>query len=200
MPRPRSDSRDKIVEAARVLLRRQGYHGSGLAQIIESSGAPRGSVYFLFPGGKEEIAVAAVEVSARTIPELITAAQQESATLREWIDSVVAHFAAELTESQFTDGCPITTMALDTAPASHVLTAALRGAYDAWLAAVAAALHAYSVPGAVVPGLAVTMLASLEGALVLCRVQQSVQPLHDVAAQLTTLAETHCLRPGSNGT
>jgi len=59
------DTRARIVHSARTLLRRQGYHGTGLAQIIEHCGAPRGSVYFLFPGGKEEIAVADVDDWAR---------------------------------------------------------------------------------------------------------------------------------------
>lgn len=191
MPRPRSDSREKIVEAARTLFRKQGYHGSPLGDIIALSGAPRGSVYFLFPGGKEEISVAAVDVSAQTIPALIAAARAESRDLAEWIETVIATFAAELTESGFTDGCPITTVALETVPTSRALHESCRNAYGAWLTAIEDVLRASGIPKKTVPALATTMLAGLEGALVLCRIEQSIDPLNDVAGQLIALASVY---------
>src|SRR6266545_3697904 len=97
MARQRSDSRDKIVESARTLLRRQGYHGTGLAQVIEVSGAPRGSVYYLFPGGKEEIAVAAVAASLLCCLEgalVLCRVQQSTEPLRQIVEQIlvlVAH-------------------------------------------------------------------------------------------------------------
>jgi len=191
MARQRSDSRDKIVESARTLLRRQGYHGTGLAQVIEVSGAPRGSVYYLFPGGKEEIAVAAVAASRDSIPELIGHARAVSPTVEQWLNTVAAHFADQLTTSQFTEGCPITTTALDAVPRSKALTEACRTTYDAWLAAIAEGLTGHGVPGDVAPGLAATLLCCLEGALVLCRVQQSTEPLRQIVEQILVLVAHH---------
>src|SRR5687768_17037204 len=53
----------KLVEATASLLRRQGYHATGLSAIVDESGAPRGSLYFYFPNGKDELAVAAIDAS-----------------------------------------------------------------------------------------------------------------------------------------
>ena len=54
-------SREAFVEATGELLRRQGYAATGLNEIVARSGAPRGSLYFHFPGGKQELALAAME-------------------------------------------------------------------------------------------------------------------------------------------
>jgi TetR/AcrR family transcriptional repressor of lmrAB and yxaGH operons len=191
VPRPRSDSRDKIVEGARTLLRRQGYAGTGLAQIIEFSGAPRGSVYFLFPGGKEEIAVAAVNMSAERVPELVRQAREDSPTVARWLEAIAGHFADQLRASDFAEGCPITTVALDSVPQSKALTAACRRAYGNWLTAITDGLVSYGISRTVAPGLATTMLAAVEGALVLCRVWRNTDPLRQVTEQMLTLVEHH---------
>src|ERR1700759_4285844 len=118
MPRPPSDTRDRIVRSTRTLLRRQGYHGTGLTQIVEHSGAPRGSLYFLFPGGKEEIAVAAVAEWAEELDAVLRRTRAESPSARAWIAALAAYFAADLEVSGFTEGLPVTTVTLASVPAS----------------------------------------------------------------------------------
>ena len=56
-------TRAKMLEAAAMLFEREGYSGAGLNAILDQSAAPRGSLYFHFPGGKEELAIAAIEMS-----------------------------------------------------------------------------------------------------------------------------------------
>jgi TetR/AcrR family transcriptional repressor of lmrAB and yxaGH operons len=185
MPRPKSDTRARIIHSARTLLRRQGYHGTGLAQIIELSGAPRGSVYFLFPGGKEEIAVAAVAGWSEELDALLTKTRAASPDARAWIAALAAHFAADLRSSNFTEGLPVTTVTLDSVPASTGLTAACRSAYERWLQTMTEGLAAYAVADA--RSMATLLLTALEGAAVLCRAYGSTTPLDDVAARLLTL-------------
>src|ERR1700754_4254703 len=55
MPK-RSDSKDRMIAAARRLFRQHGYFGTALSDVVAESSAPRGSLYFHFPGGKEELA------------------------------------------------------------------------------------------------------------------------------------------------
>jgi TetR/AcrR family transcriptional repressor of lmrAB and yxaGH operons len=190
VPRPRSDSRNKIINSTRTLLRRQGYHGTGLAQIIEHSGAPRGSVYFLFPGGKEQMAVEAVNAWAAELTELIERTRAESDSVRRWVETMAGHFAEELRDSGFTEGLPLTTITLDSVPASAALTAACRAAYDGWLAALVKGLTGLGVPESRAGGLAQLMLASLEGAVLLCRVYQSTEPLERISPQVLDLITT----------
>ncbi len=187
MARPRSDSRHRIVASARTLLRRQGYHGTGLAQIIEHSGAPRGSVYFLFPGGKEQVATEAVSEWAAEIATIIERTRVASSTAREWVSTMAEHFAGELRESGFTEGLPVTMITLDSVPGSGPLTEACRKAYDTWLAAVADGLVEFGVPAGEANTLATFMMSGLEGAAVLCRVYESTEPLDEVVSLVLTL-------------
>ncbi|MDT5033461.1 MAG: TetR/AcrR family transcriptional regulator, lmrAB and yxaGH operons repressor [Actinoplanes sp.] len=187
MPRPRSDTRARIVRSTRTLLRRQGYHGTGLAQIIEHSGAPRGSVYFLFPGGKEEIAVAAVAEWSDELDTVLRTTHAACASARAWVAALAALFAADLRSSQFTEGLPVTTVTLDSVPASPALTAACHAAYSRWLSTAAEGLRAYAVPDRRAQTLATLLLAALEGAAVLCRAYRSTGPLDDVTAELLSL-------------
>jgi TetR/AcrR family transcriptional repressor of lmrAB and yxaGH operons len=186
VPRPRSDSRRRIIRSTRTLLRRHGYYGTGLAQIIEHSGAPRGSVYFLFPDGKEQIVTEAVLDWTVELAELIRSSHAASSTAEEWLGSMVDHFAKEFRDSGFTEGFPVTMITLDSVP-SPSLKAACRSAYDTWLAALVEGLTAYGVDPGRADGLAKLMLASLEGAMVLCRVYQSVEPLQQIAPQVLAL-------------
>jgi TetR/AcrR family transcriptional repressor of lmrAB and yxaGH operons len=187
MPRPRSDTRARIVRIARTLLRRLGYHGTGLAQIIEHSGAPRGSVYFLFPGGKEEIAVAAVGDWAEELDALLHKTREASPNARAWITMLAEHFSTDLRSSEFTEGLPVTTVTLDSVPASPALTAACRTAYERWLTTLTDGLQSFDVPAVQGRTLATLLLAALEGAAVLCRAYRSTAPLDDTAARLLTL-------------
>jgi TetR/AcrR family transcriptional repressor of lmrAB and yxaGH operons len=180
MARPKSDTRARIIASARTLLRRHGYHATGLAQIIEHSGAPRGSIYFLFPGGKEQVAVEAINEWTTEFERLIRDLRAGRGTARAWVEAMVAHFATELRASDYREGLPITTITLDSVPASRALTVACRSAYDAWLAALVDGLIAYGVPVDRAKSLATLMLASLEGAAVLCRAYQSTGPLEQV--------------------
>ncbi|WP_285704580.1 helix-turn-helix domain-containing protein [Microtetraspora sp. NBRC 16547] len=187
MARAKSDSRVKIVESARALLCRQGYHGTGLAQILEKSGAPRGSTYFLFPGGKEEIAVEAVHAATRDAIELIRQTRRDSRTAAEWISRMSEHFAAHLERSGFSEGLPVTTVTLDSVPASHALSKACREAYESWVDELEQGLVSYGVEPANAKGLATLALATLEGGMVLARACQSVEPLELLKQHIVTL-------------
>lgn len=60
-----------MLDAATDLFQRQGLHATGVNQVLVRSGAPRGSLYFHFPGGKQQLAVEAVESAGRHVHELI---------------------------------------------------------------------------------------------------------------------------------
>jgi len=176
----KSDTRARILASASVLLRRHGYHATGLAQIIAHSGAPRGSVYFLFPGGKEQLAVAAVGEWTAEFERRIRSLHAAHDTARGWVKAMADEFAGELRASGYTEGLPITIITLDSVPASAALTVACRTAYDAWLDALTEGLVAYGALTEHAERLAKLMLASLEGAAVLCRAYQSTAPLEQI--------------------
>ena len=73
MPRP-DRSRAALIEPAGPLFRRQGYAATGLNQILDDAGVKAGSLYPQFPGGKQELAAAVVEVAGAEIEGVLRAA------------------------------------------------------------------------------------------------------------------------------
>src|SRR5258708_2686263 len=98
----RSTARARMLQAAADLLHRQGYASTGLNQILEESHAPKGSLYFDFPGGKEELVNEALQAAAGSLTELLQGVLAMAPTAEAALEQIVAYFAAQLEGSQFT--------------------------------------------------------------------------------------------------
>ena len=72
-----TDFRGKILISMARLIEKQGYHATGLNEIISDSGAPKGSVYYYFPGGKEQIGAEAILESGQIISGRLKGLLQE---------------------------------------------------------------------------------------------------------------------------
>ena len=110
------DTRERLVEASAALLQRQGLTGTGIKQILAEAGAPYSSLYHHFPGGKDELAAAAIRVSGSTVPGAGRGGVGPGAD--DLISGVAAVFdgAAQTLEStDFAVACPIATVALEVA-------------------------------------------------------------------------------------
>src|SRR5262245_51084251 len=110
------------------LLQRQGYHGTGLNQIVAEAEAPKGSLYFHFPGGKEQLVAEALGVAADYLDRAM--AVNDRGTTLESLDSYIAGMGEYLEKSGFTEGCPIATVALEVAPRVPALGDACAAAFD----------------------------------------------------------------------
>lgn len=183
------DSRARFVETTAALLRRQGYHATGLAQVVEESGAPKGSLYFHFPGGKEELAKAALERSAEVLltklAATVAAAKGPAAAVR----AVTSALADELEASRFQDGCPVATVALEAAAQVPALQAVCSAAYARWQALIEGYLGSTGMPIACARPLATLVLAAVEGALLLSRAHADTTPLRTVGDELGRLID-----------
>jgi len=181
------DTRQRVVRTAAELFPRRGYHGTGLNQLLNEAKAPKGSLYFHFPGGKEQVAVEAISMSGVSLLADLRGALDEAADPAEGIVRVVELLAARLAASGYLDGCPVASVALDAAGSSEAIRVACAEAYDGWLGVIAVALRRWGVPAARASALATVLLSAVEGALLLARVQRDTRPLHTVADQLVTL-------------
>jgi TetR/AcrR family transcriptional repressor of lmrAB and yxaGH operons len=183
------DSRARFVETTAALLRRQGYHATGLAQIVEESGAPKGSLYFHFPGGKEQLAQAALERSGQQMHDelaaIVAAAPGPAAAIR----AVTTRLADELEASRFQDGCPVATVALEAAAQVPALQAVCSASYARWQVLIEGALARGGVPPARAASLANLVLAAVEGALLLSRAHADTAPLRRVGEELAGIVE-----------
>lgn len=182
--RERGASKDAFVQTTQQLLRRQGYAATGLGEIVARSGAPKGSLYFHFPGGKEELAIAAMERSAAQLRDAMAAILNSSEDLDEAIGRLIGALAAGLEQSDFADGCPIATVALETASDSEPMRAAAQAAFDSWLQVLRERLLAAGLEPALAAQRALLVLAAVEGGLILARATRDVTPLVAVSSQL----------------
>ena len=130
------DTRDRILDATVRLLRRQGYTATGIKQIVAEADAPLGSIYHYFPGGKEQIgAEALVRAGERTRRTIAQAADLPD--LPAVINNFFVYNAERLRDSDYAQGCPIATVALETASDNERIRKVCEDAFHGWQATLA---------------------------------------------------------------
>src|SRR6476646_4805563 len=159
----RSSSREAFIETTASLRRGQGYSATGLAEIVARSGAPRGSLYFHFPGGKEELAAAALTRAGAELGAGIAAVLGSEANLDDALARLLDLLAAGLVASDFADGCPLATVALEVSGSSVPLREAAADAFAGWLDALAARMAAAGLEPIAAHRRATLVLAAIEG-------------------------------------
>src|SRR3569833_1402877 len=158
-----SDSRNRMIQSAALLFREQGYSGTGFRDVIEHSGAPRGSIYHHFPGGKEQLAADTVAWAAAVIERQIARAAKNGNPLIA-LDLFVDAWREVLEESNFRAGCPIVAVAAE-ADAGSTATAAAAAAFGRWQDLIARTLLDAGVSRTGARRLATTVVAAIEGAI-----------------------------------
>jgi TetR/AcrR family transcriptional repressor of lmrAB and yxaGH operons len=194
MPRTTTARADAISTAAR-LFHHQGYHGTGLAQVLAESGAPKGSFYFHFPGGKEQLAVEAVEASSATVEALITNAAERADDAPDVVRRAGRAIARWLEETNFEEGCAVATLAAEAAGTSPALRQACEHAYARWRRLFAEALRQHGLAGAPASELATMTVAALEGATLIARTERRAGAMRTVAAMLEAQVRAHMPNP-----
>jgi TetR/AcrR family transcriptional repressor of lmrAB and yxaGH operons len=172
-----SDSKGKTLAAAARLFRQQGYHGTALHDILAAGGSPRGSLYFHFPKGKEEIGQAALTLAGEAVRQAIVQAAAASESAESFLVRIVRGMASDLEKSDYREGCPIATTALETAAQSEVLGAATRTAFQKWELEIKRGLFRFGLTSGDADLAATLVLSQLEGALLLARTYRSLEPL-----------------------
>ncbi|KAB2361009.1 TetR/AcrR family transcriptional regulator [Actinomadura montaniterrae] len=191
---PRGETRERVLRTAAELFQRQGYHGTGLNQVLAESRAPKGSLYFHFPEGKEQLASESVTLAGREVGDSLAEAVLAARDARSGIAAMGEYFARNLIESDFAKGCPVATVALESAAESEPIRSACDTVYREWQQGIALALRGWGVPEDRAEPLATTVLSSLQGALMLARVQKDTTVLRTVTAHLADLIESTTTR------
>ena len=186
--------RQPIINAAVTLFRRQGFARTGLNDIVDVSGAPKGSLYHYFPLGKSSIAVAAVEEAGRRVVATVERLASECASSGDLLRAHARLLAGWMQKSGFRNGCPITTVLLELAPRERAVTEAGRKAYAARLSILSRKLVEDGFARARADALAVLCTSALQGALVQARVERSGRPIEVTAAELARLLEAEAKR------
>jgi TetR/AcrR family transcriptional repressor of lmrAB and yxaGH operons len=190
------DTRARMIETTARLLQHRGYHGTSLNDILEQSGAPRGSLYFHFPGGKDQLAIeatrAGIEEATQALRQALAAARTPAQGVRVYAEAA----AGLMRQTDYTFGCPVAPVILDAAGGVAELAELCRQAFETWADMMRTAFVAAGMPGRRAQPLALLAVSSIEGALLLARANRDCGALMTLAAELEALVGAELPRRG----
>jgi TetR/AcrR family transcriptional repressor of lmrAB and yxaGH operons len=174
-----NDSKQRMIQRAAVLLAKKGLQGASFSEVLAASGAPRGSVYHHFPGGKVELVLAAVVAAGEQAMAVLQTLDGKPAVevARTFLDL----WRTVLVRSNFGAGCAI--VAVTIAAEAPALRQSAAEIFQKWRRRLAELFVNGGVPAARAPAIAATLLAACEGAVILSRAEQSFEPFDQVAAE-----------------
>ena len=173
-----TSTRERILYSAAELMRRQGYTGTGVKQVVTLADAPFGSLYHFFPGGKDELTEAVIRGGGAFFEALFEAIMSEAG--EDPVAGIEAFFTGAgetLRQTDYQDACPIATIALEVASTNEPLRVATADVFEGWVAAAVRRLVAAGVAPAAARELALVVIALLEGAFLLGRAARSTEPM-----------------------
>lgn len=181
-----SPTRDQILHTTASLLEKQGCHATGLNEIIRESSTPKGSLYYYFPDGKEQLVSEAVLQAGRAVAERIRTYLAGETPPSQAIHDFILRIADNMEASGFAAGSPLSAVAMETATTSPRINAACQAAFDTMIAAFEDKLLASGLEAQHASDLAHFITATIEGGVMLSRTMHSTEPLRVVARQLST--------------
>ncbi|MFG2036554.1 TetR/AcrR family transcriptional regulator [Dactylosporangium sp. NPDC048998] len=172
--------RGRMVEGAALLLAKQGLQATSFSEVLKATGAPRGSIYHHFPEGKDQLVDAALDlVASRMLDGL---AQQGGRGAVEVTEYVLGAWRFVLERSQFRAGCAV--LAVAVAADSPGLLERAAAIFRAWRSCLAELYVRAGLAPAVAARFATSVIAATEGAVVMSRAEQSLEPLRLVGEDL----------------
>jgi TetR/AcrR family transcriptional regulator, lmrAB and yxaGH operons repressor len=182
-----SDSRDKIIEAAISLMRRSGLSGAGINEIVAESRAPKGSIYYFFPQGKQQIVTEALAVYAKrglaAWGEALSTAEEPGRKIHALFDAI----AARTEVGQYRASCAAGTVILDLDDDLELVRAAIADAFSQWIELISSHFPIGNAERRT--SFAGLVLTVIEGAFIRARAERSSKPFQDAARWLAEIAE-----------
>lgn len=166
-------ARDRMVDSAVKLLAMQGFSGASFSSVLDDAKAPRGSIYHHFPGGKEELVLAAVDRSGRNAASVVE--RLHGLPVEQIVTSFVGVWRAILRASDFGAGCSV--LGATVSGSDDEVVARAADVFRAWEERLAAAIEAAGFPHADAEDFGSLLISACEGAVVLCRAERSFVPL-----------------------
>jgi len=182
--------RERMVVSAALLIRERGAHATAISDVLEHSGAPRGSAYHYFPGGRTQLLCEAVDYAGEHVAAIIT----EASGSLELLDTLIDKYRRQLLDTDFRAGCPVVAVSVEAGEESDrermgPVVERAAAVFDRWSDLIAERFIADGMPPDRAGELAVLATSALEGAIVLARVRRDLTPLDVVHRQLRNVLQ-----------
>ncbi|HEX2619170.1 MAG TPA: TetR/AcrR family transcriptional regulator [Phototrophicaceae bacterium] len=184
------ETKARLIETTADLITRQGYHATGLNQIVQESGTPIGSLYYHFKGGKDELVVAAMRARGKVVEAAMQHIFETASDAATSLEAVAQFLSEEMESSQYQKGCPIATVALEQAAHNDTIQSTAQAVYRAWQAQIAAFLIRIGYTTEQAQSIALFSLTVIEGGLVLSHAERSTTPLKQAIGILINLLQS----------
>jgi TetR/AcrR family transcriptional regulator, lmrAB and yxaGH operons repressor len=182
-----SNTRQKMIETTARLVQAKGYHGTSLNDILRESDAPRGSLYFHFPGGKKTLVLEAMRAGIEELSETVKSSMENSENPAEGVMSNYQILAQAMKESNYRLGCPVSSVVLDMPEIGSELAETCREAYNKWNEIYFDAFVDAGIESGRAMRLAKAVQAASEGAILMARSEQSTQPIKDIGKEMAEM-------------
>jgi len=188
-----------MIHAASELFGQRGYHATAFSDVIQGSAAPRGSIYFHFPGGKQELAREAIALAGDEIEETVARAASQAHDPGSLIRALAEVMVQRLEGSDYKHGCSIATMVLELAPYDEELSVEFDKVFARWRAALVGCFEAWGIVPESGVVLADLVMSAFEGALILARAARSSEPFsRTVEALVNVVDHDTAFRPAAS--
>jgi AcrR family transcriptional regulator len=177
--------RERMIQTAALLMRERGVEATSFSDVVGASGAPRGSIYHYFPRGKAQLVEEATEFGGDYVAAQLEASLEKGGAV-DALRTLTLQFRRVLVASECDAGCPVVAASLEGSRSAEARDAAGR-AFDRWVRLIAEGLEREGLGAEPAASLATLAVAAVEGAIVLCRAQRSVEPLDRTLEQLERL-------------
>lgn len=181
-----TDTRARMITSAALLLREHGVAGTSIPKVLAHSNGPRGSVGHHFPGGRTELITEAVNWAGALVTDALAKKHAAGATPAEVFSFICDFYAKQLTSTDFAAGCPVGAAAQE-AFDDPVIGPVITTIIDSWTSALTDALKEAGRNAREASELALLCVCSLEGAILVARVQKSTQPIDVVRGRILPL-------------
>ncbi|MGW4713994.1 TetR/AcrR family transcriptional regulator [Nocardia sp. NPDC004260] len=183
-----AQARDRMVAGAADMIRRRGLNATSVRELAKHAQAPLGSTYHYFPGGKAQLAAEAVRfadaLAARKLAQGLPVGPV--AGLRSFVDM----WRKVLVDNDFQAGCPVLAVAIEDQGDDDAPQRAAAAAFENWTGLLTRSLRDHGASEADAEQTATLIVAALEGAVAICRVERSIRPLDRTVAKLEFLIRT----------
>lgn len=180
-----TDSRARLIEAAEQLLRQTGMAGSGIKDVVVRSGAPIGSLYHYFPGGKTQLVSEALQSQAEKSRHLLETFFDGHRSPAEAVRLLFETAAEGFERAGANQGCAIGCVTLDLTASDAGIREVCRSTFDSWVERIAPHLPWRTAHSR--RSFARLIVVSLEGAFILARAEQSGDPFRESGKWLTAM-------------
>jgi TetR/AcrR family transcriptional regulator, lmrAB and yxaGH operons repressor len=180
-------TRLKLLRAAVSLMRRTGLTGAGINEVVRESGAPKGSVYYFFPGGKQQIASEALDQYAHTVVEFIDATLRRKRTPASKVKALFDAFADRVEQGRYQSSCAAGAVCLDLDVGLEGLRDVVANCLDRYVDAIAR--HFECDDGRKSRSFAGLLLTAVEGAYIRSRAHRTSEPFREAGAWLAEIAK-----------